>query len=147
MTEKEAIQQLEFDREMILFDASTGETIEPEILKLLNEDNYKTYVADELAIKALKEIQKYREMEDKLRSKYGECDRLLETVVDGLLRHEGLDIGNPLKSKLLTDEDVDMWICPCCGERYEVDFDDYRHCPECGQAIDLEVEDYEETDE
>lgn len=41
----------------------------------------------------------------------------------------------------------DTWICPCCGERYEVDFDDYRHCPECGQAIDLEVEDYEETDE
>lgn len=56
----EAIQQLEFDRAMILFDSSTGETIEPEILKLLNEDNYKTYIADELAISALEEVQQYR---------------------------------------------------------------------------------------
>ena len=62
MTEKEAIQQLEFDREMILFDPLTGETIEPEMLKLFNEDNYKTYIADELAIKALEEIQQYREI-------------------------------------------------------------------------------------
>ncbi|MCU6748432.1 hypothetical protein OCV51_12330 [Faecalicatena acetigenes] len=30
----------------------------------------------------------------------------------------------------------DTWICPCCGERYEVDYDDYEHCPKCGQAID-----------
>ena len=29
----------------------------------------------------------------------------------------------------------DTWICPSCGERYEVDYDDYKYCPECGQAI------------
>ena len=30
----------------------------------------------------------------------------------------------------------DVWICPSCGEKYEVDYDDYKYCPECGQAID-----------
>lgn len=39
MTIEEAIQQLEFDREMILFDPTTGETITPEVLKIGNQDN------------------------------------------------------------------------------------------------------------
>lgn len=30
----------------------------------------------------------------------------------------------------------DTWICPCCEERYEVDYEEYDHCPKCGQAID-----------
>ena len=30
----------------------------------------------------------------------------------------------------------DEWICPCCGSRYEVDYDDYDFCPNCGQKID-----------
>lgn len=30
----------------------------------------------------------------------------------------------------------DTWICPNCGEKYEVDYDDYEHCPKCGQAIE-----------
>ena len=29
----------------------------------------------------------------------------------------------------------DTWICPNCGKKYEVDYDDYKHCPECGRAI------------
>lgn len=62
MTIEEAIQQLEFDREMILFDPTTGETITPEVLKIGNQGNYRTYLADEMAIEALKEIQQYREI-------------------------------------------------------------------------------------
>ena len=62
MTIEEAIQQSEFDREMILFDPTTGETITPEVLKIGNQDNYRTYLADEMAIEALKEIQQYREI-------------------------------------------------------------------------------------
>ena len=23
----------------------------------------------------------------------------------------------------------DEWLCPCCGSRHEVDYDDYAHCP------------------
>jgi rubrerythrin len=30
----------------------------------------------------------------------------------------------------------DTWICPCCGKRYEVDYDDYTYCPNCGQKLD-----------
>ena len=30
----------------------------------------------------------------------------------------------------------DTWICPCCGSRYEVDYDDYDYCPNCEQNID-----------
>ena len=29
----------------------------------------------------------------------------------------------------------DIWICPNCGKKYEVDYDDYDFCPDCGQAI------------
>ena len=31
---------------------------------------------------------------------------------------------------------LDEWICPCCGKRYKVDYDDYDYCPNCGQKID-----------
>lgn len=30
----------------------------------------------------------------------------------------------------------DEWICPCCGSRYEVEYDDYDYCPDCGQKLD-----------
>lgn len=31
---------------------------------------------------------------------------------------------------------LDEWLCPNCGTRYEVDYDEYDHCPNCGQRID-----------
>lgn len=34
----------------------------------------------------------------------------------------------------------DTWICPRCGRRYEVDYDDYRFCPNCGQAIKQDID-------
>lgn len=27
----------------------------------------------------------------------------------------------------------DIWICPCCGDRYEVDYERHNHCPTCGR--------------
>lgn len=30
----------------------------------------------------------------------------------------------------------DEWLCPHCGSRFEVDYDDYNYCPDCGQKID-----------
>lgn len=30
----------------------------------------------------------------------------------------------------------DTWICPCCEDRYEVDYERHNHCPTCGQAIE-----------
>lgn len=57
-----AICQLEFDREMILFDSETGEKLTPEAVKSRNQNNYWTYLADGVAIQALKEIQEYRKI-------------------------------------------------------------------------------------
>lgn len=37
----------------------------------------------------------------------------------------------------------DTWICPNCGTKYEVDYDEYDYCPECGQAIDWRVDEDE----
>ena len=31
----------------------------------------------------------------------------------------------------------DTWICPTCGSRYEIDYQDYDYCPKCGQHIDM----------
>ena len=30
----------------------------------------------------------------------------------------------------------DTWICPCCENHYEIDYDNYEYCPNCGQHID-----------
>lgn len=40
--------------------------------------------------------------------------------------------GYDLEGNIIFDE----WLCPCCGTRYEVDYDEYDFCPNCGQAID-----------
>lgn len=57
-------------------------------------------------ISAMQEMQEYKQ---KLNNAYGECDDLLRTVVDGLVRHEGIEFGTPIKSRILTDDDVDLW--------------------------------------
>lgn len=62
--------------------------------------------ACDVAISAMQELQEYKQ---RLNESYGECDGLLKTVVDGLVRHEGIDIGKPIKSRILTDEHVDLW--------------------------------------
>lgn len=107
MTEKEAISQLECHLAMITFNPMTGEETP---LWLLSEDEQGLYNACDMAIKALEEIQKYREMDRKLREIYGDCDGLLDTVVDGLCKHSGLKPEVHSKVRVLTDESVDDWI-------------------------------------
>lgn len=120
MTENEAIQQLEFDRAMALFDPATGEVIKPEILKALNKENYLTYMADEVAIKALKEIQQYRAI--------GTVEECREAVEKQKAKRPVLrnDNGKLRKS------------CPVCGCFFSPLS---RSCPKCGQAILWENED------
>lgn len=65
--------------------------------------------ACDIAIDAFEKSHHYRAMERRLKAVYGDCDNLLETVVEGFCRHSGADIGTPVKSRLLTDEDVDKW--------------------------------------
>ena len=65
--------------------------------------------ACDIAIDAFEKSYHYRVMERRLKAVYGDCDNLLETVVEGFCRHSGVDIGTPVKSRLLRDEDVDKW--------------------------------------
>jgi hypothetical protein len=34
----------------------------------------------------------------------------------------------------------DEWKCPCCGTRYEVDYEEHAYCPYCGKHIDWSEE-------
>ena len=34
----------------------------------------------------------------------------------------------------------DTWVCPNCGEDYEIEYDHYDYCPHCGQKIDWDTE-------
>lgn len=77
-----------------------------------------------MAISVLKEIQEYREI-----GTVEECRKALEKQIPKAPDYEGDGYDN--KGELI----YDTWICPNCGERYEVDYDDYEHCPKCGQAI------------
>lgn len=65
--------------------------------------------AKDIAIQALEEIQAYRELEQRLKSVYGENDGLLETIVNGLVKYEKAPNTTPDNSELLTDDDVDRW--------------------------------------
>lgn len=58
---------------------------------------------------------------------------------------EALEKQIPIKPFLVGDGYVngklvyDIWICPCCGKDYEIDYDEHKYCPECGQTLDWEV--------
>lgn len=129
MTEKEAIQQLEFDREMILFDPTTGENMTLEVVKALNKDNYFTYLADGIAILALKEIQQYREI--------GTVEECREAV-------EKQKAKKPVCVPKPYNEEVgfnDEWHCPSCGSYIGYftegmnEPEQMEYCNECGQHI------------
>ncbi len=57
----------------------------------------------------MKKLAHYEDLEVKLASVYGECGGLLEKVVEGLVKHEGVEFEKPMKARLLTDDDVDKW--------------------------------------
>lgn len=54
-------------------------------------------------------LKHYEDMEERLEKAYGECKGMLETIVSHLEKHEGIDLGNPGKVLLLTDDDVEKW--------------------------------------
>lgn len=126
MTPEEAIQQLEFDRDMILFDSLTGEEITPEILKLINKENYLTYIADGIAIEALKEIQQYREI-----GTVEECQEAREKQKPKRPRLN-------YKPKFFGRA---TYTCPRCGncrlEEFANERQNNNYCWDCGQRLDF----------
>ena len=78
------------------------------------------------AISALKEIQQYRAI-----GTVEECREAVEKQKPERPDYwgDGYADGHLI---------YDTWICPSCGNLYEVDYDNYKYCPNCGQAIRLE---------
>ena len=78
----------------------------------------------DIAITAIKEIEQYRKI-----GTVEECQKAVEKQKSKAPTIEGDGY----------DEDGEMiydtWICPSCGEYYELDYDDYDFCPNCGQRI------------
>lgn len=57
----------------------------------------------------LDKIAEYEDLEESLENIYGDCPNLLKAVVETLKTHSTMD-EKPMKSRLLTDEDVDRWL-------------------------------------
>ena len=171
MTEKEAIQQLEFDREMILFDPTTGENMTLEVVKALNKDNYFTYLADGIAILALKEIQQYRaigtveEVEQNardLKRQIEHSEHLAEVLKStksllekrGRLLSDYCKIGTVEECREAVEKQKPKKIirivgrypykCPTCNGKLEIG---YRHCIICGQLLRYPYENLEEMED
>lgn len=71
-----------------------------------------------------------------LNGTWGECIKALEKQIP---KKPDLEGDGYCDGQLV----YDTWICPCCEERYEVDYDKYDYCPNCGQAIDWSEENAE----
>lgn len=70
------------------------------------------------------EVQQYRQI-----GTVEECRTAREKQIAKVPAYEG--DGYDPDGNIILDE----WLCPNCGTRYEVDYDDYDYCPNCGQAI------------
>lgn len=80
--------------------------------------------AVEMAIKALEEVQRYRQV-----GTVEECHEAVEKQTAKKPDYEGDGYSD---GQLV----YDTWICPCCGQHYEVNYDSYDYCPNCGQKLD-----------
>lgn len=81
--------------------------------------------AAKMAIQALEEVQKYREI-----GSIEECRASREKQIPKNPTYDG--DGYAPDGTFVWDE----WICPYCETRYEVDYDEHDFCPNCGQKID-----------
>lgn len=72
-----------------------------------------------------RKLKDYEDLEERLNKVYGDCDGLLLSVIEALEKHSSIDIANKtLKSRLLTDEDVDKW-------------EEYKQLEEQGRLVKL----------
>lgn len=111
MTENEAIKELETSIDLAKMCTQNYE----------RKNEIQGY---EMAINALEEVQKYRQI-----GSVEECSEAVEKQTAKRPDYEGDGFSD---GQLV----YDTWICPCCGQHYEVDCDRYDYCPNCGQHID-----------
>lgn len=92
-------------------------------------DRDKIIDACKTAIFAMQELQEYKQL--------GTLEEVREAVEKQRTKKPTYDgDGYAPDGTFVWDE----WICPKCGNRYEVDYDDYDYCPKCGQHIDWSEE-------
>ena len=129
MTENEAIKKLEPYLDGIDSDLTFMELFYKDVDRseyLGDRDAFTT------AISALEEIQQYRKI-----GTVEECREAVERQKPKMPDYEGDGYADG-------EMVYDTWICPNCGKKYEVDYDNYKHCPNCGQAIDENLEGMED---
>lgn len=60
--------------------------------------------------KAMDKLKRYEDLEERLNKVYGDCDGLLESMIELLEEHSGVDIpDDTVKALLLTNESVDFY--------------------------------------
>lgn len=149
MTENEAVKYMQIEKECINrdFDRNCAKC---DIVQEVDDLNS----AYDAAIKALEEVQQYQAI-----GTHEECQTAMELYKEMHKRKftlksllESREKQTPKKPDLegdgYGDDGVliyDTWICPCCGKRYEIDYEEYDYCPNCGQAIDWSARN-EDTD-
>ena len=116
MTENEAIKELETSIDLAKMCTQNYE----------RKNEIQGY---EMAIKSLEEVQQYRQI-----GTVEECREAVEKQTAKKPDYEGDGYSD---GQLV----YDTWICPCCGQHYEVDCDRYDYCPHCGPRIDWRDED------
>lgn len=149
MTESEAKEFMLIEKECINRDCNR-DCAKCDIVQEVDDLNS----AYDAAIKALEEVQQYQAI-----GTHEECQTEMELYKEMHKRKftlksllESREKQTPKKPDLegdgYGDDGVliyDTWICPCCGKRYEIDYEEYDYCPNCGQAIDWSARN-EDTD-
>ncbi len=129
------------------------------VLKMIEAHGELPIKAKEQAISALEEIQRYRAIgtPEELRSmkEHGGFTgiELAEIAAALSTLNDYRKIGTPEECRTAMEKQTpkrpdyegdgyadgqliyDTWVCPCCGRRYEVDYDEYDYCPYCGQKL------------
>lgn len=129
-----------------IMEKSCNALVKPHLdnLQELVDKSIRVYDEDDIYEKALKYIRwiclinshedEYVEEDKKTIEKLNILQELVDkaTPTKPMFEGDGYDSnGNMI---------YDVWICPCCGERYEVEYQKYNHCPNCGQKLDWSEE-------
>lgn len=148
MTENEALNLMRIEKECINRDCDRN-CFNCDIVQEVDNLNS----AYDVAIKALEEVQRYRATTLSPEQVRALQNRFADTVI---WLGEYMIIGTPEEFRIAIAKQADQtpdleggrradghivydtWICPGCGEHYEVEYDKYEYCPHCGQKISWE---------
>ena len=117
MTEQEAVERLKYMRLFMQINDDSNDS------KFLEDD----YIANDMAIKALEEIQQYRALGTVEKLRVARDKQIPKKVIPRHIRkYDGFDDGE----------------CPTCGNSVLRDgFSNDVYCDECGQKLDWSDED------